>query len=200
MNELDALVNVDFDTRQVKSTHTSLQVLRVGTCGGVQPDAQVNDLIYSSYAFAFDGLMDFYKRTLDEDERELYQMLVMHFEELNCTENTYVAKASLPLASENIIQGLTYTSSGFYGPQGRVLRAPLSDFPLIETMQSFRFDDMAVCNFEMETAAIFALGNLLGHQCGSLCAVLANRFAKKFSKNPEAAVDKLITTALEFLC
>lgn len=199
INELDALANIDFKTREVKSTPRSLTLLRMGTCGGLHESVQLDDLIYSDYAFAFDGLLDFYRYQYDGDEQALFAEVTQHFAALPVLSSGYAAKAGLALASERLHHGITLTCSGFYGPQCRSVRAPLMDYDFFKFVQRFRFNEMPVLNFEMETANILALGRLLGHQCASVSVVAANRVTKQFSRNVAQAVEAMIEHLLGIL-
>jgi uridine phosphorylase len=199
INELDALANVDFKTRQVKPIHKQLTLLRMGTCGGLHESVQLDDLIYSEYAFAFDGLLDFYKYHYDKDEQALLEAVQQHFKGLPVLSSAYATKAGLPLDSKRLHHGVTLTCSGFYGPQCRSVRAPLMDYDFFKFVQSFRFNDMPVLNFEMETATILALGRMLGHKCASISTVAANRVTQKFSNNVASAVEGMIEHMIEVL-
>ncbi len=197
MNELDALVNIDFKTRQPKAQLTQLQLLRMGTCGALQESVALHDLIYSEYALAFDGLLSFYDDPRDADEQAVFEALMQHFVDLPVLPCAYVAKASLPLHQYRGHRGMTLTCSGFYGPQCRRVRAPLMTYDFFKYVQNFRFQNLPILNFEMETAAILALGNMLGHRCASMSVVVANRVTQQFSDNVGNAVmhmiDSLIT-------
>ncbi|PHQ79167.1 MAG: phosphorylase [Coxiella sp. (in: Bacteria)] len=199
INELDALVNVDFKTRKAKEHLTQLQLVRLGTCGGLQSHMQLHDIVYSSYAFAFDGLLDFYRQTLNKTEAELLAAVTQHFKGLPVLSSAYVTESTLPLAKLDVKRGVTLTCAGFFGPQCRSVRAPLMDFDFFECVQSFHFKDLPVLNFEMETAPILALGHLLGHHCASLSTVVANRVTHEFSKDTDAAVTQLIECFFEQL-
>jgi uridine phosphorylase len=192
INELDALANIDFETREPKTQHTQLTLMRLGTCGGLHESVELHDLVYSQYAFAFDGLLDFYKYQYDDEEAALIDTINSHFKGLPVLASAYCTKAGLALDKENLHRGITLTCAGFYGPQCRSVRAPLMEYDFFQKVQDLRFNDMPVLNFEMETAAILALGELLGHQCASISTVVANRVTQKFSDNVTKAVEAMI--------
>lgn len=196
INELDALANVDFKVREPRTTHQSLTLMRLGTCGGLHESVALHDLIYSDYAFAFDGLLGFYKYPSSADETDLLAKIKAHFSGLPVLSSVYATQASLPLDRPNLHHGITLTCAGFYGPQCRSVRAPLMDYNFFEKVQNFRFRDMPVINFEMETAAILALGRLLGHRCASISTVAANRVTQTFSDNVSKAVEAMIESVL----
>lgn len=196
INELDALVNIDFNTRETKQNLTQLNIIRFGTCGGLQPELQLHDVIFSEYAFSFDGLLKFYNY---HQEHALCEAIKTHFSTLPALSGLYVAKAHWHHQHSSLGHGLTLTCPGFYGPQGRALRAPVFDDDFFKDVCEFRFNDLKVMNFEMETAAILALSRLLGHRCASLSVVAANRVTRKFSDNVDAAIEKLIQSGLALL-
>lgn len=197
MNELDALVNIDFKTRAPKAEHKTLSMLRLGTCGGLYESVELHDLIYSDFAFAFDGVLNFYRRQLSSDEQSLLQAVQQHFQQLPVLASCYTTEAALPIDVAGLHHGITLTCAGFYGPQCRAVRAPLMDYDFFAKVQSFCFKDQPVLNFEMETAAILALGRLLGHRCASISTVAANRVTQQFSKNIGDAVEQMIKVCLE---
>ena len=197
MNELDALVNIDFKTREIKQDHTVLTILRLGTCGGLSENMQLHDLVYSAYSFGFDGMLNFYHQQLDTDETKLLDEIHQHFVDLPVTQSVYVAKASSGFAEQYSKRGITLTCPGFYGPQYRQLRAPVIEYDFLKAAQTFGFNDLQVLNYEMETSAILGMGKLLGHHCASLSTVLANRVTGEFSDNTQAAVDAMIEKALD---
>lgn len=201
LTELDALVNIDFQTRTVKPQLTSLDIIRIGTSGALQADVPLDSFIVSSYGFGFDVLMHFYERNLSPQEKLLEEKAAEYFGPRGISP--YVAEGSKTLINRfsDIAQpGITATCAGFYGPQGRILRAQPKVHQLIETMSNFQYKKHRVTNFEMETAGIYGVGALLGHRTCSLNAIIANRAAKRFSENHHATVSKLIELALERIC
>lgn len=196
MNELDALVNIDFTTREIKQNFTQLNIIRFGTCGGLQPELELHDLIFSEYAFSFDGLLKFYNY---HQEEALCQAIKTHFAALPALSGLYVAKADWNHQHVDLVHGITLTCPGFYGPQGRALRAPVIDYDFFKEVCAFHFNGLNVMNFEMETAAILGLGQLLGHRCASLSVVAANRATRQFSDDMASAINKIIELGLTLL-
>lgn len=200
INELDALVNIDFQTRKVKEKLTSLRIIRVGTSGALQGDIPVDAFVASTHGIGMDNLMHFYRTETNEEERQLLHSFVTHTQLHNHLSHPYIFGGSpslLKMFTENTFHGITVTCPGFYGPQGRVLRMGLSLPHLNDSLTRFTFGQHRITNFEMETAAIYGLGKSLGHQCLSLSAIVANRVSKSFSKDAELAVEKLILHTLE---
>lgn len=200
LHELDALMNIDFKTREIKSTITSLKLIRLGTTGALQKDIAVDQLIISDSAIAFDGLLNFYQLHYSERENRLLNAVHKQFADFSMVNNAYVADRSLTLPieiSEKCLAGITLTTIGFYGPQHRSLRAPIIKKDIFTYVDRFHFENKMITNFEMETAAIYGLGNLLGHQCCSVSAVVANRITETVSRDPLAAVKKMIRLVLQ---
>lgn len=197
LNELDALVNINLETRQIKETTTSLNIVRVGTSGSLQADIPVDSFVASSHGIGIDNLLHFYRYDQNEEERAIQQAFVTHTQ-LN--PEPYVAGAGVSLLkhfTDDYHQGITVTCPGFYAPQGRVLRLGLAFPNLIDNLSTFQFGRHRITNFEMETAGIYGLGNLFGHHCLSLSAIVANRISREFSKDGAGLVEKLIVNALE---
>ncbi len=202
LNELDALVNLDFENRTVKTKKTVMDFVRIGTSGAIQADIDVDSFLLSEYAIGFDGLLHYY------NSKEV-QHLEISKAFIDCTNwdsdkpTPYVVKCdetlSSRLTSNHIRFGMTGTNIGFYGPQGRKLRLEMSDKDLNEKLTSFEFDGMKITNLEMETSAIYGLSKLLGHRAISMNCILANRVTSAFSENPKKAVDELIQYTLKKL-
>lgn len=203
LNELDALVNIDFATRTINKNRTSLQIVRVGTSGALQPEIPVDSVVASTMGIGFDNLLHFYGNTESIFERDFSEAFIAHTQWNPNNAKPYAITADAGLlskfASEAFLKGITTTNVGFYGPQGRVLRMPLYDAHLNEKIASFRYQGKKITNLEMETAAIYGMSKLLGHQALSLNAILANRANGTFSSNPEKAVQKLIELTLGIL-
>jgi uridine phosphorylase len=198
-NELDALVNIDFKTRKVKDNLTSLDIIRIGTSGSIQADIPIDSFLVSETAIGFDSLLHFYKNE-DIQDIKFSKSLLGHL--ILPRENgiPYVINADKTLLSyfeNDYSKGITVTNCGFYGPQGRVLRLPLSNPNLNERMASFNHLDRRITNLEMETAGIYGLAKLLGHRAVSLNAIVANRATGEFSKDPTRTVENLIVDALD---
>jgi uridine phosphorylase len=201
LNELDALVNIDFDTRTIKEKHTSLNIIRVGTSGSLQESITVDSIVASTHAIGLDNLMNFYRFSNNEEEAALQQAFITHAQMESITK-PYVFGASMSLLKDfvdGIHQGITVTCPGFYAPQGRVLRLGLAQPNLIDSLTSFTFGNNKISNFEMETSAIYGLGKTMGHHCLSLSAIVANRITKQFSSDGGAAVENLIKKTLEII-
>jgi uridine phosphorylase len=199
LNELDALVNIDLKNRTVKDQLTSLDIIRVGTCGGLQPELGVDSFVITSQAIGMDGLMHFY------EQRDItYSPLLLHLQEhLEITDSTcspyitYGSERLLGMFGSEFLPGITLTCTGFYGPQGRQLRLAPSISGFVDRLINFRHEGVSLTNFEMETAGIYGLGKLLGHNCCSISTIVANRSLQKFSDNYQVAVDRMIKTVLE---
>ena len=202
LNELDALVNIDFETREIKSTKTSLSIVRIGTSGALQANIDIDSFVLSGYAMDINGMLQSYK--IDAIKHaDMEAAFVKHTQWSPqkpypvIIENSKLLEAKLK--SEQTINGLTVTCGGFYGPQGRVLRLELQDANINQKMDSFEYNGLRVTNFEMETSAIYGLSKLLGHEACSMNAILANRALGTFSKDPQATIEKLITYTLNKL-
>ena len=202
LNELDALVNIDFKTRRIKPDLTSLKIVRIGTSGALQPDIPVDSFLLSSYAIDINGMLQSY---------QLKRIQNTAIETAFCKHTNWDSERAKPVVVQNsksletqlldntIHHGITATCGGFYGPQGRILRLQPKDSIFRDKLQSFRFENLRITNFEMETSAIYGLSKLLGHQACSMNAILANRANGTFSKNSEGTVDQLIKYTLKKL-
>ena len=202
MNELDALVNIDLVTKILKKTLTSLNIIRIGTSGSLQLDIPVDSFVMSEYGLGLDNMLRSY--LIDSvTEKDIENAFIEHTNWDLRKGRPYVIKASEKLIkrleSDKISKGFTGTAGGFYGPQGRVLRLEVQDNDLNSKMDSFNFKGTRMTNLEMETAAIYGLGKLLGHECLSLNAIIANRANGDFSNNPYEVVENLIDYTLEKL-
>ena len=194
LNELDALVNIDFGTRLIKNDKTILDIIRIGTSGIIQADIPVDSLLISKYAIGMEGLFASYDFVEDEHFYMLNPVDVFPF---------YVSSASIDLVSKfrsvDFIEGITLTAAGFYGPQNRQLRLKPKTDHSVKFLSSFEKDGLQVTNLEMETAGIYGMGYLLGHRCISLNALLANRVLGTFSQYPSRTVKKMITKSMEVI-
>ena len=202
MNELDALVNIDFNTRTPKKELSALTVIRLGTSGSLQPDIPVDSFVAATHGLGIDNLLNYYKFTNNDEENILLQQFIAHTQLGPSFSQPYIASASGHLLKNFVFgfrQGITVTCPGFYGPQGRVLRLGLSHPRLIDRLTQFSYGSHRIANFEMETSAIYGLGKLLGYHCLSLNVIVANRVDKTFTKDGLKAVDNLITKALEII-
>ena len=202
MNELDALVNVDLVTRTVKKELTSLNIVRIGTSGSLQADIPCDSFVMSQYGLGLDNMLRSY--LIEEiSEIEMEDAFIAHSNWDLKKGRPYVIAGSKilekQLESDKIFKGFTGTAGGFYGPQGRVVRLGIQDPELNNKMDSFNYKGIKMTNLEMETGAIYGLGKLLGHQCLSLNAIIANRASGTFSEDPYKAVDELIEYTLNKL-
>ena len=202
INELDALVNIDLETRTIKPQLTSLNILRLGTSGSLQADVPVDSIVAGSHGLGLDNLMFYYKTENTEEEI----MILHHLNEQVIADGSgikpYVTAGSeklLKTFSKGYIQGITTTCPGFYGPQGRVLRMELAFPGMVEKLTAFKSGQHRIVNFEMESSAIYGLGKKMGHHCISLNAIIANRVVKEFSKDIAVTVEKLIKSSLEVI-
>ncbi len=198
-NELDALVNIDFETRTIKKQLSSLTIIRIGTSGSLQPDIPVDSYVATTHGLGIDNLLNYYIHTNNNEEKNILQQFIAHTQLDSQFLQPYINTASASVLKhfvEGFHHGITVTCPGFYGPQGRVLRLGLTNPHLIDRLSEFHYGNYRITNFEMETSAIYGLGKLLGHHCLSLSAIVANRIHKEFSKDGNAAVQKLIRFAL----
>ncbi len=202
LNELDALVNVDFEKRSVKSHKTRLDIVRIGTSGAIQSDIETDSFLISEFAMGFDGLLHTYQSDKIQ-HKAISEAFVKHTNWSSDKSIPYVVKYDENLAeqflSNRIRFGATATNIGFYGPQGRKLRLELADDSLNNKITSFKYDSLKITNLEMETSGIYGLSKLLGHRAVSMNCILANRVTGEFSKNPQKAVDSLIQYTLQKL-
>lgn len=199
LNELDALVNIDFKTRTVNKNRIRLKIVRIGTSGAIQPEIPIDSFLMSKYAIGFDGLLHFYKHAFGT-HKNLEDAFMVHTQWAQEKARPYIVDFDEDLAKElldnRIRLGFTATNTGFYGPQGRELRLAPSQSGVMSRMASFSFDGLQITNLEMETSGIYALAKLLGHQAVSLNCILANRTTGEFSNNPSKAVQELIQSTL----
>lgn len=202
MNELDALVNIDLNTRKPKETPTSLNIIRIGTSGSLQADIPVDSFVMAKYGLGLDNMLRSY--LIEEiSDKAMEDAFIAHTNWDAKKGRPYVISCSEKLEkvieSNQMHKGITATAGGFYGPQGRVLRLDIQDPSLNNKMDNFKTNDTRITNLEMETAAIYGLGKLLGHHCLSLNAIIANRASGTFSEDPYKAVDQLIAYTLDKL-
>lgn len=202
MNELDALVNINFNSRTVKQQLQSLNIIRIGTSGSLQQDIPVDSFIVSTHSIGIDNLLNYYVLENNEEEKNILQHFINYTQLANSVSQPYIAAAAASLLKHFVSgfnHGITITCPGFYGPQGRILRLGLRFPYLINTFTNFQYGNNRIINFEMETSALYGMGKLLNHHCLSLNAVIANRIDKTFSKDVAALIEKLIVTTLEII-
>ena len=198
LNELDALINIDFNTRLVKEELKSLKIIRIGTSGSVQTDIPMGSIVVSEYAMGMDSLMNYYIQHISGDEHLLLDALKSHFQHLKGI-SPYLAAADknlLEVIGKDLQRGITVTLPGFYGPQGREVRAKNAVPDLINLFSSFSSGKYRISNLEMETAGIYSLAAALGHKALSINAILASRVESVFSSNPGKIIDKAIQLVL----
>ena len=200
LNELDALVNINLQTRKIKSNHTPLKIIRIGTSGSLQEDIPVGSFLMSTFALDINGMLRSYP-TENLSHSDIEDAFVAHtnWDKKKCyplvITNCKILESKL--ISNKIIKGMTATAGGFYGPQGRILRLAVKDPYLNNKIDSFNYQGIRVTNLEMETSAIYGLSKLLGHRACSMNAIIANRALGKFSENPEQVIEDLILYTLE---
>ena len=201
VNELDALVNIDFKTRTINKKKKTLNLIRLGTSGGLQKDIEVDSFLVSSFGLGLDNIAHFYEseEIIEQDMSRKYKQHANWPENLS---NPYIVKASDNLLSlfPDVKKGITATAPGFYGPQGRTLRLNPYITNLHEKMESFNYKENRITNFEMETSALYYLGKSLGHNTLTICAIIANRLTKEYSKDYKKTVEKMIDLVLKRIC
>ena len=203
MNELDALVNIDFETRTPKKVKTKLNIIRIGSTGALQKDIPIDSFVISKFGLGFDNLMGFYNHEPSEKELDFLNAFLKQTNWPKDLNKPYFSEGNNQLIEKignGLAQGITATASGFYGPQGRVLRLIPRITNLNEKLNLFNHQNHQILNFEMETSALYGLSNILGHNSCTVCAVIANRFTNSFSKNYKKPIEKLIELVLERIC
>lgn len=205
LNELDALANIDFNTRMVRDQHTSLNIIRLGTSGSLQENIPVDSFVVSSHAIGLDNLMHYYEMHHHNhtEEQHILHEFIKHIGLEQSPINPYIFEGAISLKNhfiEGFHHGITVTCPGFYAPQGRILRQPLAFPNLIDQLSTFDYNNkLNITNFEMETAAIYGLSRLMGHHSLSISAIVANRQNKTFSADGNLAVKQLIEQALPII-
>ena len=201
INELDALVNINFDTRTVNTKKKSLNLIRLGTSGALQKNIEVDTFLASSFGLGFDNVAHFYSETA-VIEKEMSRLFTNHASWPKELSTPYIVKASENLFSlfADLPSGITATAPGFYGPQGRTLRLSPSIVDLHEKIGSFTTNNLQITNFEMETSALYYLGQTLGHNTLTICAIIGNRITKQYSKDYKKTVEKMIDLVLKRIC
>ncbi len=200
VNELDALVNIDLVSRTAKQETKSLNLIRLGTSGSLQEDLPVDSFLLSTHGVGFDGVLNYYAASRNIEDTELTDEFVKQMNWHDDFPRPYIVEGSqglLELLKDGTLQGLTATANGFYGPQGRQLRLKARVSDLNERLINFSHNGHRITNFEMETSALFGLGKALGHECATVCAIIANRFRKEYSKNHDLTIEQLIAFLLE---
>lgn len=202
VNELDALVNIDLDSRSIKKEKKSLNLIRLGTSGSLQQDLSVDSFLLSTHGIGFDGVFNYYAECKEFEDSELTDAFIDQTNWNSDFPRPYIVSGSeklFELLKDGTEQGMTATANGFYGPQGRALRLKPRVSDLNERLAAFKFKENRITNFEMETSALFGLGKAMGHECATVCAIIANRYRKEYSKNHDLTIEKLISFLLERL-
>ena len=199
MNELDALANIDFATREIKPEKKSLDILRIGTSGAIQPDIPLGSFVFAHVSVGCDGLLNWYADRDAIAMPGIEEAFKKHTGWNRHLPDPYFVRAGKRMSEKFMdctIKGMTIAASGFYGPQGRVLRMPLAMPDMLETFETFRYDGWRVTNFEMEGSAIAGIAAHLGHNAGTVCCIIANRHLKSSNPDYKPAVRKLVELAL----
>lgn len=201
VNELDALANIDFNTRYQKENFRQLELVRIGTCGGLQPYTPVGTYICSQKSIGFDGLLNFYAGRNEACDLEFEKAFVEYMHWSPLLPAPYVIDASPELIErigrDDMVKGVTIAAGGFFGPQGRELRIPLADPKQNEKIEKFEYKGYRITNFEMESSALAGLSRLMGHKAMTVCMVIANRLIKEANTGYKNTIDQLIKTVLD---
>lgn len=201
VNELDALANIDFNTRYEKENFRQLELVRIGTCGGLQPYTPVGTYICSQKSIGFDGLLNFYAGRNEACDLEFEKAFVEYMHWSPLLPAPYVIDASADLIErigrDDMVKGVTIAAGGFFGPQGRELRIPLADPKQNEKIEKFEYKGYRITNFEMESSALAGLSRLMGHKAMTVCMVIANRLIKEANTGYKNSIDLLIKTVLD---
>ena len=199
LTELDSLANVDFKTREVRPDHRRLTILRIGTTGAIQPDIPLGSFIFSEVSVGCDGLLNWYADIDKVNIPEMEEAFKKHTHWDSRLSSPYFVKAGQRLIDafrDCTVKGVTISAQGFYGPQGRVVRLPLAMPDMLETFESFRFGEYRITNFEMESSAVAGLAAHLGHEAGTVCCAIANRYLKDSNTSYKPRVRQLVELAL----
>ena len=201
MTELDTLANIDYATRMERPEHRTLTCVRIGTCGGLQPFTPTGTFVASVKSIGVDGLLNYYGGRNDVCDLQLEEAFKQHMQWDPIKGAPYVAIADAQLidqiAQDDMVRGYTVSCGGFYGPQGRQIRIPLADPNQNDKVESFEYDGMKICNFEMESSALSGLASLLGHRAMTCCMVIANRYAQEMNTEYKNTIDTLIQKVLD---
>lgn len=201
ITELDALANIDFKTRTINDELRQLTIVRIGTCGGLQPFTPTGSYIASVKSIGFDGLLNYYEGRNEVCDLELEEAFKQHMNWSPLKAAPYVAIANPELvdkvAGDDMVRGITIACGGFYGPQGRQLRLRIQDPEQNKKVETFEYKGMHICNFEMESSAVAGMASLLGHRAMTCCMVIANRYTTEMNTEYKNSIDGLIQTVLE---
>ena len=202
MNELDALANIDLKTRMPKDERRRLNLIRIGTCGALQPDIRIGENVATRYAIGLDGLLYFYEKNKEVNEIAMRDAFIEQMDYPTDLPKPYIVEGSKELferLAQDYYQGVTATAPGFYGPQGRTLRMHLAYPEINHKMENFEYQGRRVCNFEMESSALYGLGKMMGHNCLTVCVAIANRVTEQFATDYHPYMKELIQNTLERL-
>lgn len=202
MNELDAVANIDFNTREIKKKKRSLTIVRIGTSGAIQPDIPLGAFVFSRISIGCDGLINWYSDRDKVTEKDMEEALVKHMDWDKYLPRPYFVKASdelIDMFKDMTVKGMTISAPGFFGPQGRVLRLPLAMPQMNKKFEEFEFKGQKITNYEMEGSAIAALSKEMGHKAGTICCIIANRCTKKAITDYTPHIEKLIKLVLDTL-
>lgn len=202
LNELDALVNIDLKKRKIKTEHTTLNIIRLGTSGALQAGIPVDSVVVSTHGIGLDGMLYYYRDLVNVIDREITEAFIDQTSWPDIFPRPYAVACSPTLLKQigkGMNKGMTATAPGFYGPQGRILRLETTHEDLNKAIGDFRFDGNKISNFEMETSALYGLSAMLGHNALTVCAIVANRVEKKYSKDYHPVIESLIEKVLEKL-
>ena len=201
MNELDALANINLETRTENPEHRTLTIVRIGTCGGLQPETPIGTFVASVKSIGFDGLLNFYDARNEVCDLSMEKAFIEHMQWNPVKGAPYVSTACPELieriAADDMYRGITISCGGFYGPQGRQLRMNIEDPNQNEKVEAFRYNNLKIANFEMESSALAGLASILGHKAMTCCMVIANRYAKEMNTGYKNKIDDLIRIVLE---
>lgn len=200
MTELDALVNVDFATKEVKKEHTTLNIVRLGTCGALQPEIPLGSFILSHYSIGFDGVMNWYANRANITDEGMEKDFMKHMNWPSTLATPYFVHASQKLIDhfkDETVRGMTISAVGFYGPQGRVVRQGLAMPNMLADIESWRYGDWKITNFEMESAPLAGMARQLGHEAVTVCCAIANRYQKDANADYKPYIKKLISLVLD---
>lgn len=203
LNEIDALANIDFKTREIKPQLRSLEIVRIGTCGGLQPNTPTGSFICSAKSIGFDGLLNFYAGRNEVCDLDLEKDFLRHMDWTGnmCQAHPYVIDADKELVKRiggnDMVHGITIACGGFFGPQGRELRIPLADPDQNSKIEKYEYDGLHITNFEMESSAVAGLSKLMGHHAVTVCMVIANRLAKQANTSYKGTMELLVETVLK---
>ena len=201
LTELDSLANIDFNTRTEKDEHRTLTIVRIGTCGGLQPFTPTGSFIASVKSIGFDGLLNYYAGRNEVCDLAMEEAFKQHMDWSPLKGSPYVAVADAELieriAQGDMVRGYTIACGGFYGPQGRQIRLEIQDPDQNKKVEAFEYEGLRICNFEMESSAVAGLSALLGHRAMTCCMVIANRYTTEMNTEYKNTIDTLIVKVLD---